>query len=102
MIRIVLKDKTAPSDKTFQNATKDIINIMIGTKFSDNDKNSKNPEIEIRPEYDLESEYFYNKQMKETSSNIIKVSSMFWKKFPQMIVFLKELASLDNFQQADE
>ena len=102
MARLLLKDKVAPDDNTFQNALNDVAGIVVGAKVFDSEKNAENPEPLIRSEYDAESKSFYNELIKEVDFNTVKKSSIFWDKFPQIIVFLKEMAILVNFQQADE
>lgn len=101
LIRLILKDKVVPCDETFQNALNDVTNIIIGTKISDDKKINENPKMKVCFEYDTESKYFYNELTKNASFNTIKASSMFWEKFPQIVVFLKNMASLINFQQPD-
>ncbi len=102
MIRLMLKDKIVPCDETFQNALNDITNVIIGKKVSGHEKNNENVEAKVYLEYDAESKYFYNELTTDSDFNTAKVSSMFWQKFPQIVAFLKDMASLINFQQTDE
>jgi len=94
MIRLMLKDKIVPCDETFQNPLNDVINTMIETKIPDDRKNNGNPETKVCFEYDAESKYFYNELIKDADFNTIKANSMFWQKFPQIVAFLKNMASL--------
>ncbi len=102
MIRLMLKDKIVPCDETFQNALNDVANIIIGTKVSCHEKNNENLKAKVYLEYDAESKYFYNELTNDADFNTTKVSSMFWQRFPQIVAFLKDMASLINLQQTDE
>lgn len=77
MIRLILKDKIVPYDKTFQNALNDVANIITGAKVSGHEKINENSAAKICFEYDAESEYFYNELTKDAGLNTIKASSMF-------------------------
>lgn len=102
MIRLMLKDNIVPGDKTFQSALNDVTNIMIGTKAFNHENVNENPEVQVCSEYDVESKYLYNELTNDADFNTTKVSSMFWQKFPQIVAFLKDMASLISFQQTDE
>lgn len=101
MTRLVLKNKIVPGDKTFQSALNEIANIMIGTKVFGHEKVNENPEEQVCSEYDAESKYFYNELINAADFKASKASSMFWQKFPQILAFLRDMASLINFQQTD-
>ncbi len=94
MIRLLLKDRIVPGDKTFQNSLNNVSSVMVRTKVFANEKMGEDTEVQIRFGYDSETQYFYNQLLKQTTSISIKASSIFWDTFPQIIVFLKEMASL--------
>ncbi|RFM27769.1 hypothetical protein [Deminuibacter soli] len=72
MIRLILKDKIVPGDKTFQSALNDITNTMIGAKVFGHENISENPKTQVCFEYDAESKYFYNELTNDADFNATK------------------------------